>query len=156
MTITCDGVFLDPNIAKKKKNNTKKCHPQEGGHEGSILFGAECSSHGTWSNSAAPTSMQQRFWPRIKGLTAWGVFALVFPVAYQSVSSLSGHRGEQQCVWRGAEGPWASHYSPFCPLHACDGPLHDRVYESGALRLRMAGWVLSHRTSVYIVILFLS
>ena len=59
-----------------------------------------------------------------------------------------GHRGEQECVWCGAEGSGASHHCSFCPLHACDGPLHDRVYESGALWLWMAGLVITFQCTV--------
>lgn len=35
-------------------------------------------------------------------------------------SASTGHRGEQECVRRGAEGPGAAHHSALRPLHACD------------------------------------
>lgn len=60
-------------------------------------------------------------------------------------SPLPDHRRQQQCIWRGPEGPGASHHCPFCPLYARDRPLHDRVYESGALRLWMARLVMTLR-----------
>lgn len=70
-------------------------------------------------------------------------------------SPLPGHRGEQECVRCGAEGPGASDHSSLRPLHARDRPLHDRVHESGALRLWMAGLVTHHQFYYDLKMLFI-
>lgn len=64
-----------------------------------------------------------------------------FGFSLNSCHLLPGHWGEQKCIWCGAQGSGASHYCSLCPFYACDGPLYDCVYESGAIWMWMAGLV---------------
>ncbi len=53
--------------------------------------------------------------------------------------SLAGDRRKQERLRHRTQGPRAAHHRSLRPLHARHRPLHERLHESGAVRLRMAG-----------------